>query len=55
MIFTTERVKVTCWHWAANLWSPAAAEVLVELGDTVEVVTLAETTVPEGMLTMTWP
>lgn len=46
---------MTCWHWAANLWSPAAAEVLVELGDTVEVVPLAETTVPEGMLTTTWP
>lgn len=54
MIFTTERVKVTCWHWAANLWSPAAAGLLVELGDTAEVVPVADT-VPEEMLTMTWP
>lgn len=44
---------MTCWDWAASLWSPAAAELLMELGDTVEVVPPAETAAPEGMLTIT--
>lgn len=53
--FTTLRAKVTCWDWAASLCRPAAAELLPELGDAVEVVPPADTVVPEGMLTMTWP
>lgn len=49
-------MRETCWDWAASLWSPAAAELLTELGETVEVVLpAAETVAPEGMLTITWP
>lgn len=44
---------MTCWDWAASLCRPAAAELLMELGDTVEVVPPADTVAPEGMLTMT--